>query len=202
MKTATLLLAAIFLTSPPCRAQGWRTYSPPDNSFSVGLPAPLHKVMSFQGEHGASLEPDQKIIWASCYAAFEAPHSNWFGVITINGRARWLRSEKREDWLKYFAWVFLADDDELEFLKAPVAIKHNGLTGKEYLYIKESTHNSKLFTRGRIFDTGDKIYVIVFVGRDTDDLTSPDAERFLNSFRLQSQRRKAKIHNRIHAKHR
>jgi hypothetical protein len=191
MKTAVILLAALFLTSSPRRAQGWRTYSPSDNSFSVDLPVPLQRAMSFEGEHGASLEEDQRIGWASCYAAIETtPRDSRFGVIVINDRTRLHRSQKRETWLKYLARVFLADDDETQFLRAPTVVKHDGLAGKEYLYVKEDTLNFKLFTRGRIFDTGDKIYVIVFVGENTADLTSPDAERFLNSF--QRQRRKAK----------
>ena len=143
--------------------------------------------MSFEGEHGANLAPDQKIMWASCYAAIETtPGESRFGVMVISGRvkASFLRAHGLGAYIQYLAWVFFADDDETQFLRPPVDIKRNGLTGREYFYIKESRHGWNLYTRGRIFDTRSKTYVIVFVGRNEKDLTSPDAERFLNSFRL------------------
>jgi len=128
--------------------------------------------MSFDGDHGANLEPDQNIEWATCYAAIEGtPAESRFGIIVINHIARemFLRSLKREKYLQYLSWLFFADDDELQFMRAPVAVKHNGLTGKEYLYIKESSYGD-LYTRGRIFDTGNKTYVIVFVGQSIKTL--------------------------------
>jgi hypothetical protein len=155
--------------------------------------------MSFEGEQGTGLEPDQKIGWASCYAAIETtPEDSRFGILVINGRGKFVRLQKRETLLEYLSWLFIADDDELEFLKAPIVVNRNRLTGKEYLYIK----GTELFTRGRIFDTGDKIYVVVFVGKNVADLTSQDAETFFNSFRRQNQRRNLQARNRVHIKHR
>jgi hypothetical protein len=162
----------------------WRAYSPPHSGFSIETPAPLRRVMSFEGEHGASLAPDQRNEWAYCYAAIETtPQDSRFGIAVINGRSRITRSQKREELLEYLSWIFFADDDELQFMRAPVVVRNKGLTGKEYFYI-DTYGSGNLFTRGRIFDTGNKIYVIVFVGQNIKDLTSPDAERFLNSFRL------------------
>jgi len=68
-------------------------------------------------------------------------------------------------------------------------IKVNGLDGNEYTWAKErktfaSGSTNELFKRGRIFDRGDKIYIIVFIGQNADELKSDAAERFLNSFRL------------------
>lgn len=168
--------------------KSWRAYSPPDASFSVELPAPLRKVMSFEGEHGASLEPDQEIKWASCYAAIETtPKDSRFGIIVLETKSlrKILRSMSRDEALTSLSYTFLADDDETQYLKAPIEIKYNGLKGKEYFYVKESgyPYGNKLFTRGRIFDVGSKIYVTIFVGQNAQDLTSPVAERFLNSFR-------------------
>jgi hypothetical protein len=171
--------------------EGWRVYSPPDKSFKVELPAPLREVMSFEGEHGANLEPDQKGEGGTCYAAIDTtPKESRFGIIVINERtrAKFLRSVKRDKLLGYLSAVFIGDDDETQFMKAPIEVKHHGVTGKEYFYIKDVTVNRPLFTRGRIFDTGKKIYILVFVGRDAKDLTSVDAERFLTSFRLHKSR--------------
>ncbi len=163
----------------------WRVYSPPHSGFSVETPTSLLKVKSFDGEHGADFDPEQDGQWISSYASIETTRENSrFGIIVINGRLKVLRSKKREKYLESMSYLFFADDDETQFLRAPIAVKHNGIAGKEYLYIKESMHGSNLFTRGRIFDISNKIYVIVFRGQNVKDLTSLDAERFLNSFRL------------------
>ena len=189
MKTSVILALAVALlviqSSLAAHAQnkGWRVYSPPDGSFSVELPAPLRKVASFEGEHGASLASDQRIRWASCYAAIETtPEDSRFGIIVINGRAKFLRWQPREEFLSYLR-ILIGDDDRPEPTSETV-IHANGLKGKEYVY------TSGMSTRGRIFDTGSRIYILVFVGRvgrDDEDLTSPAAERFFNSFRAYGQ---------------
>jgi hypothetical protein len=146
----------------------------------------MRKVMSFDGEHGANWDSEQDKGFFSSYAAIETSAKDCrFGVVVVDGKLERLSSMKREEFLEYLSWLFLADDDELQFMRAPVAINHHGLTGKEYLYVMETTYDN-LYTRGRIFDAGDKIYVIVFVGRNVKDLTSSDAEHFLNSFRLRA----------------
>ena len=164
----------------------WRAYSAPDRSFSVELPAPLRKVISFSGEHNASLDPDQKSGWCPCYAAIEtSPEDSRFGIIVTNARQKILRAKPREGgyglyW--YLGAVLIGNEDEAE----PTSVKEisvNGLKGKEYIYTRGG-----VYTRGRIFEVGGKIYVVVFVGKDDNDLTSSDAERFLNSFRLRKRR--------------
>lgn len=184
-----VLVVARMSGVPHAQDRSWRTYSPPGSSFSVELPAPLRRVMSFEGEHGASLEPDQEMKGAHCYAAIETtPGDSRFGVIAFKTSAlrKVFRSTPREEFLVSLSYTFLADDDETQYLRAPVEIKHNGLRAREYFYVKasEHPHGSALYTRGRIYDVGGNIYVTVFVGRNAQDLTSPDAERFLNSFRL------------------
>jgi hypothetical protein len=188
-------LGAVLLvtqTSLVAHAQNnsWRIYSPPDKSFSVELPVPLVKVKSFDGKHGVDFDPEQNGKGNFSYAAIETvPEDSRFGIIVLNGRSRFLRSQKREKSLEYLSWFLIADEDELQFMRPPVEAKQNGMIGKEYFYVKEVTINDPLFTRGRIFDTGNKIYVLVFIGRNTKDLTSPDAERFFNSFRLRQRNR-------------
>ena len=190
MKALIICISVAAQMSSVAHAQdkSWRDYSPPDSSFSVELPAPLRKVMSFEGEHGASLEPDQEMKWASCYAAIETTHGDSrFGIIALEAKSlrKIPRSMSRVEFLTSLSYTFLADDDETQYLRTPVVVNHNGLTGKEYFYVKgEHSFSCCLYIRGRIFDTGNRIYVLVFVGRDEKDLASPDAERFLNSFRV------------------
>ena len=172
------------------RAQNgsWQVHSPSKSGFSIETPAPLREVMSFSGEHQASLDPEQKSGWCPCYAAIETtPEDSRFGIIVINARQKVLRSQPREGeyglhW--YLGAVLIGNEDEAE----PTSVKEinvNGLKGKEYIYTRGGVS-----TRGRIFETGGKIYVVVFVGKDDNDLTSPDAERFLNSFRLRGRKQK------------
>jgi hypothetical protein len=188
-----LLVAAQMSSMAHAQGKSWRTYSLPDSSFSIELPAPLQKVMSFEGEHGASLEPDQHIKWAACYAAIEtSPEDSRFGIIAVETKSlrKALRSMSREEFLTSLSYTFLADDDETQYLRAPVIVEHNGLTGKEYFYVKEHSLSCCLYIRGRIFDADNRIYVLVFVGQDEKDLGSPDAERFLNSFRVRERSKK------------
>jgi len=192
MKALLTLVFLAALLSGVVHAQGrpWRAYSPSDSSFSVELPAPLRKVMSFQGEHGANLEPDQQMKGASCYAAIETtPRESRFGIIVFKDKYLRKIPMSRKEFVTSLGYTFLADDDEAQFLKVPVLVRNNGLLGQEYLYVKESEHSSSLYTRGRIFDAGSSFYVLVYVGRDEKDLTSPDAERFFNSFRVRGRAR-------------
>jgi hypothetical protein len=197
MKLAIIFALTVFSLAPQASgmayAQNWRIYSPPNKHFDVELPAPLRRVMSYEGEHGANLEPDQNIGWATCYAAIETvPEESRFGIVVVNRKARgkFLRSQNLGKYLEYLSWIFIGDDDETQLMRVPVEVKFNGLTGMEHVYIKEDTRNNvTLYTRGRIFDTGNKTYVLVFVGKNVEDLTSPAAERFLNSFRLRNKNR-------------
>ena len=185
----TLLIAANSLVVI-AQEDKWRVYSSPDKKFSIELPSPLTRVKSFDGKHGVDFDPEQDK-YGSSYVARESPSGDArFGIISLNGRAKFLAAPKRSRTIEGLSWLLIADEDELQFMRPATMIKRNGLIGREYFYIKAKTINSPLFTRGRIFDTGDMIYVMVFIGRDQEDLTSADAERFFNSFRLSKQRHK------------
>jgi hypothetical protein len=197
MKLAIIITLAITSLAPQTNgiayAPNWQIYSPPNKSFDVELPAPLRRVMSFEGERGANLVPDQNIGWATCYAGIETiPEESRFGIVVVNGKARtkFLRSQNLKKYLEYLSRLFIGDDDEAQFMRAPIVVNRNRLTGMEYIYVKEDTlNNVTLHTRGRIFDTGYKTYVLVFIGKNVEELTSPDAERFLSSFRLRNKNR-------------
>ncbi len=181
---AILLSAQTGLTAR-AQAGGWRVHSPPGQNFSVAAPAPLRHVESFTGEHQASLDRSQKIEGANCYAAIETtPEESRFGVVVINARRKLVRSQPRDKLYWYLGALLIGNEDEAEPTRVR-EINVNGLKGREQIYTRGGVS-----TRGRIFEAGGKIYVAVFVGRDEADLTSPDAERFLNSFRLRGRNRK------------
>lgn len=168
----------------------WRVSLPPDRSFSVEVPAALLKVKSFDGEHGVDFDPNFIGPSSSAYVSIEAePEDCRFGIIVINGKVKPFLTQERKELLEYLSVMLIGDDDDstpdIEKL-----IHNNGLTWKEYFFIRnEQTFEGRgstgsIHTRGRILDAGNKIYILVFVGQDTKELTSSDAERFLNSFRL------------------
>ena len=181
---ALVSLATATLGVSSAQDISWRRYAPADKSFSIELPSSLIRVASFDGEHGANFDPGQSEQGASSYSAKSASEESRFGIVVINGRSKFLGSLKRAKALEGLGWLLIADEDELQFMRPATSIKHGGLVGKEYLYIKENTIQYPLFTRGRIFDTGKRIFVLVFIGRDAKDLHSSDAERFFGSFRL------------------
>jgi hypothetical protein len=169
------LIAALDSDSPR-----WRVYSSPDKSFSVELPAPLQRVTFFEGKHGASneqgLDADKNV---SYYAALQStPKVREYGVIVIDEESKGLSPPEREKRVAGLEFLIGGDD---AIPTSERTVHANGLTGKEYVYAEEIADG--IYTRGRIFDAGKKIYVIVFRGRTAEDLSSPDAERFLNSFR-------------------
>jgi len=164
----------------------WKTYTSSDKSFAIKAPAPLREVASFDGEHGANLAPDQRYEWATCYAVIETdPENVRFGIDVVNGRLKDIRSQPQAKLLWYLSAVLIGDEDNPD-PKIQRRINVNGLKGTEYFHIRENLagNTGEIYTRGRIFDRGGRVYVITFIGRDAKDLTSADAERFLNSFRL------------------
>lgn len=187
---ATLLAAQTCLTGA-AQGRNWRTYLPPDRSFSIELPGRLTKVSSFDGEHGANSDPSQREKGVSSYFAAEgATEDGRLGIVVINGNSEFSDSQDRTEALEGLSWFLIADEDELQFLTAATRIQHRGLVGQEYFYIKDVADHRPLFTRGRIFDAGTRIYVLIFIGRDVKDLSSKDAERFFGSFRLLRRKRR------------
>jgi len=198
MKTAIIIVVIgfHFAAGSAFGQTQWQTYTSPDKRFSVEAPALLRKVPSFDGEHGANLAPDQKISWATCYAVIETtPDDARFGVVIVNGRLKVMRTRPQSKVLSYLSAVLIGDDDDPR-PKIQKRITVNGLAGNEYFHIRDENagggNQSPLYTRGRIFDQGNRVYVVTFIGRDQRDLTSFDAQRFLNSFRLVKQRRRTR----------
>src|SRR5215210_4226770 len=98
MKAVFLMLLTILMTSLDSDAQSWRVYSPPEKSFSVELPTPLHRVTFFEGKGGASNEPGLDVDENVCsYAALQStPKVREYGVIVIDGKSKKLSPAERE----------------------------------------------------------------------------------------------------------
>ena len=158
----------------------WQTFTSPDKTFSVQVPAPLRKVAGFSGEGGVNLASDQEERWATSYAVIETNSDDVrFGLNVLE-----IPRSTRSRLPLWYLGVMLIGDDDNPNPTLEKRVRVNRLTGTEYLVDIEN----HMHTRGRIFDMGRRIYVITFVGRDLKDLTSVDAERFLNSFRLLKRR--------------
>jgi len=188
MKVAIVIVViGVCLTCDASHAQTrWQTFTSSDKTFSVQTPSPIRKVAGLSGEGGLMLTSDKESRWATSYAVVETnPDEFRFGLTVL----MMPRSMKSRPPLWYLGVMLIGDDDNPN-PKVEKRVKRNGLKGTEYLFDIEN----HMHTRGRIFDTGRRIYVIIFVGRDLNDLTSVDADRFLNSFR--SLKRRTRVHRR------
>jgi hypothetical protein len=180
MRAIILTLVTLLVSTTNSYSQGWRMYKPSGKGFSVELPAPLRSVPSFEGEHGVSMERHPEMPeWVAYYAAIQSvPVDRQFGIVVYDIPPKDRKRVTAE--LLERLRIVIGDDDTSPTSEKEIQI--NGLSGKEYSYAKDQSLD--IYTKGRIFYTGRQIYIIVFRTRSPEDLTSPDAERFLNSFRL------------------
>jgi hypothetical protein len=182
--TATLLAITLPVLGQP---KTWQMQTSCDG-FSVELPSPLYKVSWFEGKHGAEIEPDGEFnSGKSCYAALqENPKHRQFGIVVFDERGE-STAREREGYKKgiFGAWHFMigGDDDEATSEKI---VRVNGLLGREYVFAKAIQLDT--YTRGRIFYVNGRLYFIILVTSSAEDLMSPDADRFLNSFHIVSRR--------------
>jgi hypothetical protein len=191
----TLMLLVILAVSNLIafgQQQDWHVYLSVEDKFAVALPSAVQITKTGASKNEASLDPDQRGSLDSYISTYEdKAQESKFRILIINGRAKMFESMSRDSLLTYFSVMIIGDDDEPQSTSEKV-IDVNGLKGKEYVWAMESKifeygRSNEIFRRGRIFDSGDKIYVVVFVGENAADLKSPIAERFLNSFRLSKQ---------------
>jgi len=181
------------------QTQDWHVYSSSEDQFTVSVPRGLRISRTTENKNETNLEPAQKASLASYVSVYEetvgGDEESKFRILVVDGKAKIFDSLSRGDLLTYLSVMLIGDDDDPK-PSSERAIKVNGLNGKEYVWAKKAKafeygSSGELFRRGRIFDGGDKIYVIVFVGQNADELKSHIAERFLNSFRLNSRRLRA-----------
>ena len=190
------LLVILILNQLILIAQGqtkdWHVYSSSEDQFTIAVPRAVKISRTAESKNEANLEPTQKESLNSYVSVYEdtvgSDEESKFRVLVINAKAKMFNSMSRDDLLTYFSVMMIGDDDDPQPSSERV-IKVNGLNGKEYVWANEGKvfadgRSPELFTRGRVFDRRDKIYVIVFRGESAGELKSQVAERFLNSFRL------------------
>jgi len=158
----------------------WRKEFPCDRSFSLEVPARLYEVPWFEGKHGPSLEAEEgREKGRRAFVALQGiPKKRQFGVLVLDVPREYRAAFSRKE---FGGLHFVIGGDDATATSQKV-VRINGLTGREYVYAHEIAEDT--FTRGRIFYARRRIYIIVFVGTSAEDLSSKEAERFLNSFRI------------------
>lgn len=189
MKVILFSIISILLILPGVYAQGWRAYSPANTNYSVESPVPFRRVRYYEGEHGiGDAWTTKEEAWGSIvYVAQQpAPNAREYAVLVADvPQKRRPLSAADIDYLKW--WI--GGDDESK-PTGVMDVDVNGLKGKEYIYAKVISLDR--YTRGRIFDGGEKVYILIFKSSNPEDLSSGEATRFLNSFRLRKKASKVK----------
>lgn len=174
------------------QTENWRAYESPEKSFSVELPAPLMSIAACSGEHGVGYKSEEKVVGMFLYADKQPTEDeSKFCVAIIDTKSKEFKeydSIPRNELIEYLSIMAIGDDDD-PTPDSEKEVESNGLKGREYIWergeIKTANRSTfSLLTRGRIFDIGDKICILIYIGNSAADLKSPAAERFFNSFRL------------------
>ena len=185
MKTAFFSILAVLAVLPSIYAQDWRVYSPPYTNYSIESPVPLRRVRYYEGEHGIGDKwtTKEEARGSVVYVAQQsAPQARDYAILAANIPKKHRPLSK--DNIDYLKWWIGGDDDSEPTSVADVEV--NGLKGKEYTYAHDIALDR--YTRGRIFDAGEKVYILIFKSSAAEDLSSDAAMRFLNSFRLRKRK--------------
>jgi hypothetical protein len=151
----------------------------------------LYQVGWFEGKHGPSFDPDEPFgTDTASYVALQSKAARrQFGIV-VEDVFREYPKEYRKTRNEYRrlnfggAWCMIGGDDVWPTTEK--IVRRNGLIGREYVYTQEISKGR--YTRGRIFYTRGRMYFVIFVATTATDLFSPDADRFLNSFRVRQVR--------------
>ena len=177
-----LISVEIFQSSA---AQDWRLYFLPRTYAGIEAPAQFRRVRYYEGEHGIgdSWTTKAEARGGVVYVAQESkPLPRDYAILVID-----IPKAKRpvsQDTLDYLKWWIGGDDDSEP--TSTTEIEAHGIKGKEYLYARDIALNR--YTRGRIFNAGKRVYILIFKSSKPEDLNSKSALRFLNSFRLENQK--------------
>jgi hypothetical protein len=166
----------------------WRVQSPCDGSFSVEVPSPLFEVSWFEGKHGAEIEPDSPFDRDTrSYVSFQKdPKTRQFGIAVFDVSKDTTEKERAEYAKGNFGrFDFMIGGDDAE-ATSESPVRAGGLIGREYFFKKEIQADT--YTRGRIFYADARLYFVILRATTPDDLASPDAARFLDSFRIARRR--------------
>ena len=186
MKVTLITILVILIIPPTVCAQGWRVYSPPNTNYRVESPSPFRLVRYYEGEHGIgdAWTTGEEARGGIVYVAQQSsPYARDYAVLVMDIPKK--RHPASADVLDYLKWWIGGDDDSEPTRVLDVNI--NGLKGKEYIYATAVSLDR--YTRGRILDGEDKVYILIFKSSTAGDLSSEAATRFLNSFRLRKSRK-------------
>jgi hypothetical protein len=171
MKVAILIASLVLSTASISHAQSsWRLFSPPDKSLRIETPVPLNRIDDMYGD----TSPDG---YKSIDVFGGESKSRGSFLIVILTPSEEMRS-KHPNANEIAGLEFVIGGDDAKPLSERV-INVQGLKGKEFIYNLDGKR-----TRGRILDSGERIFVLVYGSRKAKDITSPSATRFFDSFKL------------------
>jgi len=181
--TKLLVLFSNLFLAVSVSAQSWREYSEKEVGFTLEAPSPFVRVAFFEGMHGIAPEKGSvKRPGLECFASAEKAQGREYGIVVIDTKKLTDPEDKMDADHKTtdgFEFLIGGDDNEPTTIKK---IVNHGHVGRELVYSQEIRKG--VFTRGRVFESNSRYFVLVFRARRSDDLFSSAANRFLNSFRL------------------
>lgn len=154
--SALIIIFAIIAPFSFGQTQKLKTWSPPDNSFSVEVPVKLK-------EYKDTYESTK---------SFAAIKSAYIIVIHIFEGENTKETSKEKLGGAEFT---IGGDDDNDFVER--YFKIDGLTAREVFYAKQNV-------RGIMIDAGNRVYILGIKAKNREDLDSDMARRFFSSFRL------------------
>ncbi len=189
MKIVFFSFLVVSVLAPSIYSQEWHVYSPPHTGYSVESPVSFRRVRYYEGEHGIgdAWTTKEEARGSIVHVAQQSlPEARDYAVLVMDIPKK--HRPLSADDIDYLKWWVGGDDESEPTSVSDVEV--NGLKGKEYVYAKAISLDR--YTRGRIFDSGDRVYILIFKSSTTEDLSSDAATRFLNSFRLRKKSRNAR----------
>lgn len=150
-------------TSKSTTQNGWRVFSPPDGSFRIETPVSLSRIDDMYGDDSPE---EYKTI--DVFGGESKSQSILIVVLTPSEKMR--REHPNGNELGGLEFVIGGDDAEPLSEKL---INVQGLKGKEFIYNRR---------RGQILDAGERIFVIVYAGKNAKNLNSLSATKIFGSF--------------------
>lgn len=154
---------------------GWRVYSPPDNSFTVQVPVtPLTDADTYDAFEKSTPGGWKPIHSYAAVASLEEPRVYFVSIFeaVARGRAR----EKQVDELI----------QELFKSKRLISSKQINMTrprSRELTLARKDTDENQ-FMRVRLIEVGQRVYMLTYVTNTVEDVYSRSAQRFFTSFQI------------------
>ena len=165
MKVAILIASLVLSAALVSHAQSsWRVFSPPDKSFRIETQVLLNRIDDMYGDTSPGGYKAIDVFGG------KSKSQGSFLIVILTPSEEMRREHPNGNELGGLQFMIGGDDAQPLNEKAIIV---RGLKGKEFIYDR---------SRGRILDAGERIFILAYVGRNAQDLTSPAATRFFNSF--------------------